>query len=166
MTRTRAASALAGIVVLTAAGCAGSSPDTQARATSTATVTATATTEVTVTATPTPSAKPSTATPQAGVNVDLTQQLLDANPREPWRRHVITVKLTEETRAEVRTTILDPRGGTDGSPEAVAAIAICKATADLLKSKGIDTPTVMVRESNNTTFAYVSPNLSPTCVEY
>lgn len=149
-------------LALTGAACADATP---AQVTTTQTVTATATETVTATATVTaePTVEASTALARDG---DVTQALLAANPGQPWLTKVGTATRSSPDLVEVETTIRDPRGGTDGSPEAKEAVAICNAVAALLKSDGVGSPNVRVYETNRSTFAYSGKTSAFECVEY
>lgn len=172
------------LLIATIAGCAAGEPDddaTQAApspvSTPTATPTPTPTPSPTPTPTPTPTpseAAPTTSAPTAAkpaYPADVTDALLAGNERQPWASTVISATQLEPAFIEVETTILDPRGGTTGSPEAQAAIDICNAASALLESQGASGISVRVYESNGSTFAYRVPpgnssGLSSVCTEY
>lgn len=138
------------------AGCSGAEP--QAAPTVTETVTATVQgptvtksvpgPTVTVTATPTGEASGS----EVGVlEGDVTELFLADYGRERWADDIIDV-VREGDRLVVRTKIVDPRGR-DGSPEAAAALDVCRAAQALMEAAGVPDPGVSVREADDTTFA-------------
>lgn len=153
----RAALALAALSVLT--GCSG---EPAAAPTVTVTTTSTAPAETvteTTTATVTASSTRTTTTAEGG---DLTQQLKGAG--EPWSEKVLEVRKTGARGYEVVTTVVDPRGS-DGSPAASEALAICRATLAAAKGEGVESPSVRVLEADGSTFAHGGID-GPGCVEY
>lgn len=83
--------------------------------------------------------------------VDLTEDLTAANAGEPWVAKIKVATQTEPDRLVVETAIVDPRGE-NGSPEAQAAIHICKAGVRLLKKSGAGNPYVSIMERDDSTF--------------
>lgn len=147
------------------AGCSGAEPEPAQTVTLTATVPGPTVTKqvpgptITVTATPTGEA----GTEALALEGDVTEVFLAEYGRERWADDIIDV-VRDGDRLIVRTKIVDPRGS-DGSPEAAAALDVCRAALALLEAAGVGDPGVSVREADDTTFVVMGGNFPPTCTE-
>lgn len=116
--------------------------------------------------TPTPPLASSALEDAQADDVDVTQDLLAAVDGQPWSEVVTKATQTEPGRVEVLTTIVDPRGGTSGTPEAQQAIQICNGTVAWLQSQGVSEPKVSVMESDGTSYVlYGHPSYPGGCTE-
>jgi hypothetical protein len=112
-----------------------------------------------------PPASATIADPRAN-DIDLTQDLLTAAAGQPWVGVITEATQTEPGRVEVVTSIVDPRGGTSGTPEAQQAIAVCNGTVAWLQGQGVAEPRVSVMESNGTSYVlYGHPSYPGGCTE-
>lgn len=148
---------LAAVAVLLLAGCSAAEPVEPVTETLTETTTATET-EAGPTATETVT-ETATHTAAAETGGDPTEEFLAEYGRERWADKVVEVQ-REGDSIHVRTTIVDPRDGTTGSPEAGEALDICRAAVEMF-----DPRSVRVMESNDSTFAHAGID-GPQCVEY
>ncbi len=143
--------------------CSGDTLATVEPSTVTSTVTVTeeaSTVTVTVTAEPT-TAEPSPATEEP----TLLERLKSAKGGEPWLSKVLDVMRVSADQVDVKTSIIDPRGG-EGSAAAVEALEVCEAVIDLLVTDGESEIKVFVYESDGSTFAYAGSTSNYECVEY
>ncbi len=112
-----------------------------------------------------PAASDALAAAQAD-DVDVTADLTAAGAGQPWAALITAATRTEPGRVEVETTIIDPRGGTTGSPEAQQARAVCEGALAWLQTRGAAEPKVSVMESNGTSFVlYGHPSYPGGCTE-
>ncbi len=132
--RTIPAFVVPAVLLLSLTGCGGG--DSTAEATSSA---------------PTSSPSAPAAMPELTANdVDVTADLTTG---QAWATLISEATITEPGRLEVTTTIVDPRGGTSGTPEAQQAVQVCQAALAFMQQRNEADPYVKVNEANGTTFA-------------
>lgn len=101
----------------------------------------------------------------AADDVDVTADVKTSAQGAGWADLVTSATKTEADRAEVSTSITDPRGDA-GSPEAQQAIQVCEGTVAWLSAAGAATPKVSVLEADGSTFVVAGhPSYGPDCTE-
>ncbi|MBE7325995.1 hypothetical protein IEQ44_15200 [Nocardioides sp. Y6] len=108
--------------------------------------------EVAPVATPAPSQEATAgAKTKANPGRKIAKRVAKIEPGATWHSEIESIDVTEPRRAEVHTSVVDPRGA-DGSPEAQQARSICLAVVSVMNDQGIADPSVTVFESDGTSF--------------